>query len=78
MKKPFEIKYIASQRSVVDLGDLDNSRMMHTTGQSGHATHRHYDDFIEPWRDVRYHPTLWSLASVRKSSRERLRLLPPR
>ena len=76
MKKPFEVKHIVSQRSILDLGNLDNSRMMHTTGQSGHPTHRHYDDFIEHWRDVRYHPTLWDRASVEKASRERLRLLP--
>ena len=76
MEKPFEIKYIASQRSIIDLGNLDNSLMMHTTGQSGHATHRHYDDFITAWRDVRYHPTLWERVRVQKAARERLRLEP--
>ena len=76
MKKPFEVKHIVSQRSIIDLGNLDNSLMMHTTGQSGHATHRHYDDFITAWRDVRYHPTLWERARVQKASRERLRLEP--
>ena len=76
MKKPFEIEHIVSQRSIIDLGNLSASLMMHTTGQSGHPTHRHYDDFIEPWRDVRYHPTLWDRAAVRKASREKLRLQP--
>ncbi|OHD74521.1 MAG: hypothetical protein A2V99_08525 [Spirochaetes bacterium RBG_16_67_19] len=76
MKKPFKVKHIVSQRSIIDLGNLDGSLMMHTTGQSGHPTHRHYDDFIKPWRDVRYHPTLWDRASVRGASRERLRLQP--
>ncbi len=76
MKKPFKVKHIVSQRSIIDLGNLDASLMMHTTGQSGHPTHRHYDDFIEPWRDVRYHPTLWDRAEVRKASREKLRLQP--
>jgi penicillin amidase len=78
MKKPFEVKHIVSQRSIFDLGDLDASLMMHTTGQSGHPTHRHYDDFLEPWRDVRYHPTFWDRAGLLKASRERLRLEPPR
>jgi penicillin amidase len=76
MKKPFEVKHIVSQRSIIDLGNLDASLMMHTTGQSGHPTHRHYDDFIRPWRDVRYHPTLWDREAVRGASRERLRLQP--
>jgi penicillin amidase len=76
MKKPFEVQHISSQRSIFDLGDLDKSLMMHTTGQSGHATHRHYDDFIRAWRDVRYHPSLWERDSVRQASRERLLLVP--
>ncbi len=76
MEKPFEIELIASQRSIIDLGNLDGSLMMHTTGQSGHPTHRHYDDFLESWRDVRYHPTFWDRAGLMKSRRERLRLLP--
>ena len=76
MKKPFKVKHIVSQRSIIDLGNLNASLMMHTTGQSGHPTHRHYDDFIKPWRDVRYHPTLWERAAAQKASRERLRLQP--
>jgi penicillin amidase len=76
MEKPFEVVHIASQRSIIDLGNLDASLMMHTTGQSGHPTHRHYDDFIRSWRDVRYHPTLWERAGVQKASREKLRLIP--
>jgi penicillin amidase len=76
MKKPFEIEHIVSQRSIIDLGNLDGSLMTHTTGQSGHATHRHYDDFIKPWRDVRYHPTYWDRAGLLRASREKLRLQP--
>jgi penicillin amidase len=78
MEKPFQVVHIASQRSIIDLGNLANSLMVHTTGQSGHTTNRHYDDFIRPWRDVRYHPTLWERAQVEKSSREKLRLEPAR
>ncbi len=51
---------------------------MHVPGQSGHSRNRHYDDFIKPWRDVRYHPSLWERASVLKASREKLRLIPAR
>jgi penicillin amidase len=76
MKKPFEIEHIVSQRSIIDLGNPDGSLMMHTTGQSGHSTHRHYDDFIKPWREVRYHPTFWDRGGLLKAPRERLRLLP--
>ena len=75
-KKPFEIIHIVSQRQIIDLGNLGNSLSMHTTGQSGHPTNRHYDDFIEPWRDVRYHPTLWERSQVMADSREWLLLEP--
>ncbi len=78
MEKPFEIEHIASQRSLIDLGNLDGSLMVHTTGQSGHPTHRHYDDFLQAWRDVRYHPTYWDRAGLLKAPRERLRLEPAR
>ena len=78
MDKPFQVVHVASQRSIIDLGNLGASLMVHTTGQSGHATHRHYDDFIRPWRDVQYHPTLWERAQVEQASREKLRLVPSR
>ena len=78
LDKPFEVVHIASQRSIVDLGNLGGSLMVHTTGQSGHATHRHYDDFIRAWRDVLYHPTLWERSEVEKASREKLLLEPAR
>ena len=76
MKDPFKVNFVVSEREIVDLGDLSRSLSVHTTGQSGHPTHRHYDDYIDPWRNVEYHPTLWQRADVEKASRERLRLLP--
>ncbi len=74
--EPFEVKHIASMRMIVDLGDFSNSQMMHTTGQSGHPGHRHYDDFIERWQNIRYHPALWDRSEVEKSSKKRLVLKP--
>jgi len=76
MKNPFQVKHIVSQRMIVDMGNLSASMMVNTTGQSGHPTNRHYDDNIEPWRNVRYHPTLWDRAQVERESRERLVLEP--
>jgi len=38
-------------RAVYDLSDLDNSRFMIATGQSGNLLSPHYRDFLEPWRD---------------------------
>ena len=74
--EPFEVKVIATLRQIIDLGDFSNSLMMHTTGQSGHPTNRHYDDFIEQWRDVQYHPTLWERKDVEKNVKKKLILKP--
>jgi penicillin amidase len=41
-------------RAVYDLAELDNSRFMIATGQSGNILSRHYSDLLEPWRDGRY------------------------
>ncbi len=41
----------AGLRAVFDLADLDRSRFMIATGQSGHPLSPHYADFISRWRD---------------------------
>ncbi len=75
-EEPFEVYHISSQRAIYDLGNLADSLLMHTTGQSGHATHRHYDDFIEPWRKIEYHTSLWEREAVEDASRAKLLLKP--
>ena len=57
-------------------GDLSRSVSVHITGHSGHLANQHYDDFIERWRNVEYHPTLWEQEVIEKASRQRMRLLP--
>lgn len=74
--EPFKAKAITSMRQIIDLGNLSGSLMMHTTGQSGHPGHRHYDDFIDRWRFIQYHPTLWEKIDVEKSAKNRLTLKP--
>ena len=64
LSAPYTVSHITSQRLIVDLGDWDRSLTMHTTGQSGHAFHRHYDDMIDAWRNIEYHPMLWQRANV--------------
>jgi penicillin amidase len=49
---------------------------MNATGQSGHPGSRHYDDMIQPWARVRYHPTWWDENGLRSSRPERLMLTP--
>jgi penicillin amidase len=76
MDEPFSVRTIASYRQIVDLGDLSRSVSMHTTGQSGHPFHRHYDDMIDPWRNVEYHRMLWERTQV-ESDAEAVLILTP-
>ena len=74
--EPFQAESISAMRQIIDLGNFSNSLMMHTTGQSGHLSHRHYDDFIEPWRKIQYHPAFWEKSEVEENAKKRLRLEP--
>jgi penicillin amidase len=66
-----------SMRMVIDLADLDNTRWVNQTGQSGHAYHEHYGDQIDAWRDGRYFPWPWTADAVDDAAAYELSLVPP-
>jgi penicillin amidase len=72
----YEVDWVPSMRMIVDLSDLSNSLMMHTTGQSGHAYHANYIDMADPWRHIEYHPMLWDRAQVEGAQEAHLILQP--
>ena len=72
----FEVDDVPSEREIVDLSDLDNSLAIHTTGQSGHAYHPHYDDMAPLWASVEYYPMWWEQPSVMDDAEGHLRLVP--
>ncbi|MBI5353712.1 MAG: penicillin acylase family protein [Chloroflexi bacterium] len=72
----FEVDWLPSEREIVDLSNLDNSLAGHTTGQSGHAYHPHYDDMALMWTKIGYAPMWWEQASVIKDSEGHLKLIP--
>ncbi len=74
--EPFSSEGGPSYRQIIDLGDFGRSVSMHTTGQSGHAFHPHYDDMIDPWRNVQYHPMLWTRSQVESAAESHLVLRP--
>lgn len=76
LNAPYGVRSGPSYRQIVDMGDWARSLSMHTTGQSGHPFHRHYDDMIDPWRDIRYHPMLWSRTEVEAQAEGILLLVP--
>lgn len=72
----YAVTSVPSMREIIDLGDLTASLTMHTTGQSGHPYNRHYDDMLNPWADVEYHPMLWDRADVEANADAHLTLTP--
>ena len=76
MGEGFEVDWLPSEREIVNLGDLDASLALHTTGQSGHAYHKHYADMAPLWATVQYYPMWWEQASVQADAEGHLRLVP--
>ncbi len=76
LSDPFEVSSVPSMRMIVDLGDLDNSRSIHTTGQSNHRFSPHYRDMIELWRQIEYHPMRFGSEAVEAGAANRLELRP--
>ena len=54
--RPFTNQHAASLRAIYDLADLDNSRFIYQTGQSGNILSRHYRDMAETWAKADYLP----------------------
>jgi penicillin amidase len=55
---PYTVRSHASERMLVDLGDLDNSRAVLPTGQSGQPLSRHWGDQTQLWLRGELHP-MW-------------------
>lgn len=52
--RPFANRHAASLRAIYDLADLDRSRFMQSTGQSGNVLSPWYSSFAERWANVEY------------------------
>ncbi len=72
----YQVVSLPSMRMIVDLSDLQNSITIHTTGQSGHAYHNHYDDMADLWRNIQYHAMLWDQNMIKAQAASHLQLLP--
>ena len=53
-KTPFANRHAASMRAVYDLANLENSRFIYQTGQSGLVFSSRYRDMSEGWAKVQY------------------------
>ena len=53
-KRLFASRTAPGLRMLIDLSDLESSRFMHPTGQSGHVLSPWYRNFSQRWADVEY------------------------
>lgn len=75
-RAPFAQRHGPGFRALYDLADLRRSRFVISTGQSGNIFSRHYADFVERWRDVRYVRIPTERAALRKAAVGILTLRP--
>ncbi|HSK88354.1 MAG TPA: penicillin acylase family protein, partial [Anaerolineales bacterium] len=76
MTEGYETTSLPSLRMIVDLGNLDNSVSMHTTGQSGPAYHQHYIDMAPLWANVEYYSMTWEAQGIVSTAEGHLVLSP--
>ncbi|MEK6751411.1 MAG: penicillin acylase family protein, partial [Chloroflexota bacterium] len=72
----YGVTNVPSMRQIIDLGNLNNSITVHTTGQSGHAYNTHYDDMASLWAGIQYYPMWWEQESIINDSEGHLQLVP--
>jgi penicillin amidase len=72
----FDVVSAPSMRMVVDLDDLDRSRWVNQTGQSGHPGQAHYTDQVDAWAHGRTFAWPSSPDAVRAAAAQTLVLDP--
>jgi penicillin amidase len=76
LRQPFAGTHAASYRGLYDLADLDRSRFVATTGQSGNPLSAHYRDLTALWAAGASVPMSSARAAYDANAIGRLRLLP--
>jgi penicillin amidase len=72
----YEVDFVPSMRMIVDLGNLDGSRWVQLSGNSGHAFHPNYTDQTELWRTGRNTPMRWTRQSIKAAAEHTMTLEP--
>jgi penicillin G amidase len=72
----YEVVAVPSMRMIVDMSDMDQSRWIQLTGNSGHAFHRHYADQVELWRTGGMTPWRWEESTIEAEAESTLVLRP--
>lgn len=74
--QPFETRNGPSFRAIYDLSDLDNSRFVIPTGQSGNPLSPYYDQLTDLWAAGRYIRMATKIDEVGANTQARLVLKP--
>jgi penicillin amidase len=69
------VDFGVSMRSIMDLGDWDRSVAVVAPGESGLPFAPHREDQALLWKDVRYHPMLFSRKAVEQNAEDTLTLV---
>ncbi len=72
----YDVNWAPSMRMVVNLGDLDASRWVNQTGNSGHPYDDHYVDQTDAWAANETYPWPFSEKAVRAAGGDELTLTP--
>ncbi|WP_211240644.1 penicillin acylase family protein [Hamadaea tsunoensis] len=72
----YEVDAVPSMRMIVNLANLDDSRWIQLTGNSGHAFHANYDDQYPLWRTGKTIPFHFARGSIDKATENTLTLTP--
>lgn len=75
-KNPFTSRHAPGLRALYDLSNLENSRFIQSTGQSGNVLSPLYRNFSRRWAEVDYLPMQTRRASVEQGSLGTLSLHP--
>ena len=76
--KPFARTQGGGFRGLYDLSDLDKSRFMISTGQSGHIFSAHYGDLASLWNDVKSITIAGTEAELEAAGAKKLTFTAPR
>jgi penicillin amidase len=72
----FAVNTVPSMRMIVDMSNLDASRWIQLTGESGHAFSPHYTDQLSLWQRGQTLPMRWDPAIVKKAATDTMTLKP--
>lgn len=74
--RPYDAYEIPSYRGIFDLSDLEKSRFVIPTGQSGNVFSKHYDDMADMWQRVQSITIQTTDKAMKAATVNEMRLVP--